>query len=135
MWTASPVDVQCHSAAQAGRKGIVMNVVVLRGRISSSLVTRDLVGGGRAVSFDLATDTGSGRASVPASWIDPPALPDWPEGHEVVICGLVRRRFFRSGGATQSRTEVMVTEAVEARKRQQVRKMLDRVTARLADGS
>ena len=111
-----------------------MNVVVLRGSVSTNLITRDLVGGGRVVSFDLATDTGSGKASVPACWIDPPEVPDWPAGHEVVITGVVRRRFFRSAGATQSRTEVVITEAVEARRRQQVRKLVNQVATRLADG-
>jgi single-strand DNA-binding protein len=42
----------------------------------------------------------------------------------VVVVGSVRRRFFRVGGATQSRTEVVADRVVAARRAREVRRML-----------
>ena len=40
------------------------------------------------------------------------------------VRGSVRRRFFRTGGITQSRTEVVAADIVEAGKRRQVQRVL-----------
>ena len=37
-------------------------------------------------------------------------------GDEVMVAGRVQRRFFRAGGSTQSRTEVVAAELVPARR-------------------
>ena len=48
------------------------------------------------------------------AWTAPTAAAaSWEAGQAVVVVGHVRRRFFRAGGATQSRTEV-VAERVRA---------------------
>ena len=46
--------------------------------------------------------------SVPLVWFDPPQKVSVVAGDEVSAVGTVRRRFYRAGGATQSRTEVVV---------------------------
>jgi single-strand DNA-binding protein len=110
-----------------------MNVVVLQGLLASPLVARDLPAGGVAVSFDVSTRTADGVVSVPASWIAPSTVPSWEVGQEVTVVGVVRRRFFRSGGSTQSRTEVLVSEAVPTSRRASVRKLVQRAVTELAE--
>ena len=51
----------------------------------------------------------------------------------VVVVGQVRRRFFRAGGVTQSRTEVVASYIVGARRASDVRKALQRARSRLDD--
>jgi single-strand DNA-binding protein len=55
-------------------------------------------------------------------------------GDEVVVIGRVRKRFFRVGGATQSRTEVVATRVVPARRRAQVAKALGHAIEVLSGG-
>jgi single-strand DNA-binding protein len=87
------------------------NVAVIRGALQSEPHVRDLPGGGIVVQFDVTTRVcREGRetnVSVPIAWNDPtsPQLGVLIAGAEVVVVGTVRRRFFRVGGATQSRTE------------------------------
>ena len=50
-------------------------------------------------------------------------------GAEVVVTGHVRRRFFRAGGGTQSRTEVVADAVVPARSRARVRRAIDDAVA------
>jgi single-strand DNA-binding protein len=93
-----------------------------------------LAGGATVVQFDVTTtlissaDEPAGRSnvSVPIAWTDPPAttLAALGQGDEVVVVGSVRRRFFRSGGMTQSRTEVVPEHVVPARRTKTVRSML-----------
>ena len=55
--------------------------------------------------------------SVPVAWTGAPAAAErWAAGEEILVVGRVRRRFFRAGGATQSRTEVAATVAVPTRR-------------------
>lgn len=110
-----------------------MNIVVLDGALSSAPVTRTLASGSVVVSLELTTMVDGAAASVPVAWFDPPAEVAWAPGHRLVVAGTVRRRFFRSGGATQSRTEVVATEVVEAGKRRQVQRLLQRATSRLGE--
>ena len=110
-----------------------MNVVVLQGSLSSPVVVRDLPAGGVAVSFDVATPTADGVVSVPVSWVAPSTVPNWEVGEAVTVVGVARRRFFRSGGATQSRTEVLVSEACSTRRRATVRRLVDRAVAEMID--
>jgi single-strand DNA-binding protein len=54
--------------------------------------------------------------SVPVVWFDaPPRAMNLDVDQEVLVVGRVRRRFFRSGGATQSRTEVVAEEVLPTR--------------------
>ncbi len=107
------------------------NVVVLRGTLSREPEPRALPSGDTVVAYDVtvraaAAEGAPGRAeSVPVAWFDPPALA-WSlaAGDEVVVVGRVRRRFFRAGGATASRTEVVADRVVPARAAARVRAAL-----------
>ena len=85
-----------------------MNVVVLRGCLSSDPVARELASGSVLMSIELTTRVDEVANSVPLVWFDPPTKVALSSGDEVCLVGTVRRRFFRTGGSTQSRTEVVV---------------------------
>ena len=89
-----------------------MNVVILRGRLSSVSARRILSSGSELLSLEITTVTESGQTSVPVAWFDPPAGAEPAIGEELVVRGTVRRRFFRTGAGTQSRTEVVADEVV-----------------------
>jgi single-strand DNA-binding protein len=108
-----------------------MNVVVLQGVVASPLVVRELAGGDVAVSFDITTRHQGSSCTVPASWISPATIPTWSVGDELTVVGTVRRRFFRAGGGTQSRTEVLVGDVASTSKRAAVRKLIDQATRQL----
>jgi single-strand DNA-binding protein len=98
-----------------------MNVVVLQGTLNSDPVTFTLASGTVMVSFELAgTITGCG-GSVPVVWFDPPHEATWAVGDRLLTTGTVRRRFYRSGGSTRSRTEVVATAVVPLAGRRRVR--------------
>ncbi|MEI7548337.1 MAG: hypothetical protein WCK21_09810 [Actinomycetota bacterium] len=110
-----------------------MNLVVLQGVLSSAPVSRALASGSVVVSLELTTSMEGVAASVPVAWFDPPGEVGWGPGDELFVLGSVRRRFFRSGGSTQSRTEVVATEVVAATRRRQVQRLLQRAIGRLGD--
>jgi single-strand DNA-binding protein len=113
-----------------------MNIVVLRGVLSSAPVIRELPSGSIVHTLELTTRDEEGRsASVPVAWFDPPGLPTLDTGAEVVVTGSVRRRFFRSGGATQSRTEVVAAAVVPASRRRQVERAVGRALGMMTDTS
>ncbi|MGH9115019.1 MAG: hypothetical protein ACRDWW_04235 [Acidimicrobiales bacterium] len=68
---------------------------------------------------------------MPVAWFDAPA---WATALDaatpVVVVGRVRRRFFRAGGVTQSRTEVVASRVVRATAASRVKAVLaEAVTA------
>ncbi len=115
------------------------NVAVIRGALRGEPLARDLPGGGVVVQFDVSTRVRSdGRrctVSVPVAWNDPTPsqLGILVPGVEVVVVGTVRRRFFRVGGATQSRTEVVAESVIPARRRRRVAAALSEAADRLLD--
>lgn len=94
-----------------------MNIVLLHGVLSSTPVVRQLASGGQLLSLEVTTETGTGVCSVPVSWFDPPRVPTWDTGAAVAVVGVVRRRFFRRGGTTHTRTEVVADQVLPARAR------------------
>jgi single-strand DNA-binding protein len=111
------------------------NLVVLRGTVSGDIVERELPSGSVAVQFDVRTEIGTSAASVNVSWIDPTtddrsalAVDD-----PLVVIGSVHRRFFRVGGATQSRTEVLASKVIPARRTRTVRSAVAAATRSLGD--
>ena len=86
-----------------------MNVVALCGHLSSQPVIRELQSGSVVMGLELTTRVEEAGISVPLAWFDPPADLELAAGDEIMALGTVRRRFFRAGGATQSRTEVVVS--------------------------
>lgn len=103
------------------------NLVLLRGSVAGEPVARELSSGRSLISLDLSVRPEEGPVEVvPVAWFDPPARASQLQpGTEVCVLGRVRRRFFRSGGATISRTEVVATAIVSASAPSQVRRALE----------
>ena len=102
------------------------NLVVLRGTIVAEPRTRELPSGSVLSQFDVTTRDSAGAQSVPVAWFDPPAaVADLTTGADVVVIGTVRRRFFKAGGATQSRTEVVADKVVPARRRRDAERAVE----------
>jgi single-strand DNA-binding protein len=99
-----------------------MNVVVLAGVLSRAPEERELPSGDHLVAYEVTTSEQGRKAdSVPVVWPDPPAgAIAFEPGAEVVVVGRVRRRFFRAGGATQSRTEVIAESVLRPSQRRRV---------------
>jgi len=83
-----------------------MNVVMIQGRLSSDPRQSDLPSGSTLHAYEVSTRSDGVTRSVPVVWVDASRPPAVTEGDDVVVVGSVRRRFFRAGGATASRTEV-----------------------------
>ena len=106
----------------------INNLVVLRGSMNSSPTTRVTATGQvcdavlRVWSLDGITRV---REQVPLTWSgDPGRFAAAIEGADLVVCGRVRQRFFRSGAMTVSRTEVVVSGLVAMNRRASVKKIL-----------
>lgn len=112
-----------------------MNVVILHGTLSRPPTARELPSGDHLTAFEVTTRPTAGAAeSVPVTWLGAPArIQALPAGAEVVVTGRVRRRFFRAGGATASRTEVVAAAVIPAAQRTKVAKALDQAMAALTD--
>lgn len=113
--------------------GTVLNVVVLAGRLTRPAAARTLASGERLVAYEV-TAGGDERASgsVPVVWPNPPAAAEGLDvGVAVVVVGRVRRRFFKAGGATQSRTEVVAEVVVPARQAKRAAAAVERARRRL----
>lgn len=96
-----------------------MNVVILRGRLSRPPQSRALPSGDIVIAYEVTVPRPGQRAeTVPVAWLEAPAsAADLAVDEEVVVVGRVRRRFFRAGGSTQSRTEVAAERVVPTRHR------------------
>jgi single-strand DNA-binding protein len=113
-----------------------MNIVVLRGVLSSAPVVRELSSGSIVHSLEVSTRDDEGRCvSVPVAWFDPSSVPALDTGVEVVVTGSVRRRFFRVAGSTQSRTEVVATCVVPASRRRQAERAVALALGPVSGGS
>lgn len=104
---------------------MISNLAIVRGTVPNDPQLRDLPDGGVVAQFDVTTRLdGGGRLvnqAVPVAWSDPPAaIEAITAGSDIVVIGTVRRRFFRVGGATQSRTEVVADAVLPTRRRKQV---------------
>ena len=110
-----------------------MNLVVVQGVVRDEPVARSLSSGQQVIAFELAVPVSeSALESVPIVLFD--AACTVATDDEVVVIGRVRKRFFRVGGATQSRTEVVATRIVPTRRRAQVAKALDQAIEVLSGG-
>jgi single-strand DNA-binding protein len=108
-----------------------VNIVMLCGVLSRAAVERDLPSGQRIVGYEVTTRVeGEPATTVPVVWQPPAGRGQFDAGEELVVTGQVRRRFFRSGGALQSRTEVVADAVVRRRDGRAVQRALERaVTA------
>jgi len=109
------------------------SITLVSGALSRAAERRDLKSGDSIVNLELTSRCGPGPAeSVPVVWPDAPAWADaLAAGDRVVVVGRVRRRFFRAGGTTASRTEVLAERVVPERKRARVRAAVQLAQRRL----
>ena len=105
-----------------------INLAVLRGALSKTPEPRLLPDGSTVWELDVTIrQEGRPTATVPVSWVAPatgvePA--SWSSGDEVLVVGAVRRRFYRAGGATVSRTDVLAEAVVPTRQRKRAAAVL-----------
>ena len=111
------------------------NVVALAGRVVRPAEERVLASGERFVTYEVAVrPEGEPANTMSVVLTDPPTSASRHAVEtEVVVVGSVRRRFFRSGGVTQARTEVVADAFVPARSSKRVRSALESVCLRLED--
>ena len=85
------------------------NLTILVGVLSRDAELRTLPSGDHLVALELTVrPEGAPAESVPVAWPGAPAsAASWEAGEELLVTGRVRRRYFRAGGSTQSRTEVV----------------------------
>ncbi len=104
----------------------MVNYVVLHGSLTRDAQTQTLASEAVLVRLDLRTRTADGPAdTVPVVWFEPPAWAATLEAEaDLVVVGRVRRRFFASGGTTQSRTEVVADRVVRAGSRRRASRAL-----------
>lgn len=112
-----------------------INTVVLVGRLSRPAEHRALPSGDDLVSLEVSVARPGQRAeTVPVVWFGAPASSSMLDVDEhVAVVGRVRRRFFRSGGATQSRTEVVAEAVVPLHRGRRARTVLTGAVCRLQD--
>jgi single-strand DNA-binding protein len=114
------------------------NLAIVRGRVARPPVVREGAVGDVLVAWDLAVagvDGGARSETVPVVWAVSASRSDAVgEGDELLVVGRVRRRFFRSGGVIQSRTEVVADQVIPARQRAKVSRAIGEAVARLAGG-
>jgi len=92
-----------------------VNIALVNGVLAGPPKITKLASGSVVWNYDLTTNPAGGpRHSVPIAWIDPSRPPSLKAGDQVVAVGSVRRRFFRAGGATQSRTELLAEVVARA---------------------
>ena len=63
----------------------------------------------------------------------PTSAADHDVNERMVVVGRVRRRFYRAGGSTQSRTEVVAEAVVNARHGKRAAAAMERARIRLAE--
>jgi single-strand DNA-binding protein len=109
------------------------NLAVLVGVLSRDAEVRSLPSGDRLVALELTIRPADGAAdTVPVAWPDAPdEAGAWEEGEELLVTGRVRRRYFRAGGVTQSRTEVVADRVVPTRRAATANRALESALARL----
>jgi single-strand DNA-binding protein len=114
---------------------VAMNVVALAGRLSRPAEEKVMQSGDRLVALEVTVPREGERAeSVPVVWFGAPAsAASLDVEQEVVVVGRVRRRFFRTGAVTQSRTEVVADAVVPAGQRKRVQAALRRAHESLGE--
>ncbi len=103
------------------------NTVLVAGTLSSNPRVRDLPSGSVLLNLEVRVDHADRSAdSVPVAVFDPPAASlRLTEGDAVVVAGSMRRRFFRAGASTVSRTELVASKVAKATQGAAVRRLVD----------
>jgi single-strand DNA-binding protein len=112
-----------------------MNIVLLRGTLSSDPVIRILPSEQRICSLELTTRAPDGPvSSAPVAWADPPDTVDLVKGDEIVVTGHIHRRFFRTAAGMQSRTEVVADQVIRGSDKRRVGLAIKKIAGALNDG-
>ncbi len=111
-----------------------MNLVVIRGTLSSEPRETVLPSGTVLLNWEVTTDTPDGKWSVPVRWVDPSAvIQRIGEGDEVIVRGGVRRRYAKVGGVTRSFVEVIAQRATKPSRTKETAKILANAQQDLVD--
>jgi single-stranded DNA-binding protein len=102
------------------------NLALVVGTLRRPPELRPLPSGEAVLGLELTVRSDGGPAeSVPIAWYAPAAgAADWCPGEELLVAGRTRQRFFRVGGQTQSRAEVVATAVVPTRRAAAARRAL-----------
>ena len=114
------------------KEALACNVAVVAGVLSSDPAMRELASGDIVMTYEVTTRVGEESASsVPVAWFcsDSSKCPDLEKGDPVVVTGRVHRRFFRAGGVTQSRTEVVADRVIAGSRRKAALGAIERAVA------
>lgn len=111
-----------------------LDLAVVVGTLSSDPVHQTLSSGSTLVRYEVTVRDRSPADTVPVAWFDPRRPPSVHAGDRVLVVGRVRRRFFRAGGATRSRTEVEAVAVGRPRARAAALAALDDAAARIGGG-
>ncbi|MEN3314382.1 MAG: single-strand DNA-binding protein [Acidimicrobiaceae bacterium] len=131
--TTSTATTSTTTTSTGGANAAATNLVALIGRLARPAEARELPSGDRLVAYEVTVTRPGDRAEgVPVVWPGaPPSAADHDVDEIVVVVGRVRRRFYRAGGSTQSRTEVVADVVVPARHTKRARAALDGLRSRL----
>ena len=128
--TPKPVALSVVRAHAAHR-----NIAILIGRLARPAEERILPSGDRVATLEVTVDAVDGQRSetVPVSWFNPSTdIVELAAGTELVVVGSVRRRFFRSSGSTQSRTDLTAVHVLALNRRTAVRRLINAVATEVA---
>lgn len=103
------------------------NIAAICGTISSEPRERELPSGSRVINLEVTVRQDDLTSSVPVVVYDRDAPVN--VGDEVVVTGHIARRFFRAGGATQSRTELVATSVTPTRRKRAAERALSTLHA------
>ena len=92
----------------------MLNLAIVIGNLGKPAEVRSLPSGVSLANFDLVVAQVDGTPdNVPVALFDPPdETSQWTPGDTLLVVGRVRRRFFRVGPNTQSRTEVVAEKVL-----------------------
>ena len=103
-----------------------MSVCIVAGTVAGEATVVDLADGRILHCFDLRTSDGPINLVIENNTHTVPS-----PGDPVVVIGRIRRRFFRAGGATAARTELLVQRIEPAHRRAVVKRAIEKAVAQL----
>lgn len=98
-----------------------MNIAMLKGTLVAEPRVTELATGTVVHNYELRTVADGNHQVVPVAWYDPTRPPALDADDEVVVVGVVRRRWFRAGAGSHSRTEVVARAVARAGSRRATR--------------
>ena len=109
------------------------NICVVTGTLVHPPDLRTLASGAVLANLEVRVPGAPGASEVvPVACLDPGrSVLALAPGVDVIVRGRVRRRFFRAGGRTQSRTEVVADAIVPLRQATRARRVLADAAAQL----